>query len=79
MRQSGILRCWNGFGFRVEQRFSAALELCYDAASAAEVPQGLKPSAPADVVCRPEGLLHPEKPPLATLSQLRVRDARRTT
>jgi hypothetical protein len=42
-----------------EQRFSAALEMCPAAASAAEVPRGVKPQRGTTAVCRAEGLLHP--------------------
>ena len=41
----------------VEQRFSAALNECDGAASAAEVPRGLNPTRAA--ICKPERLLHP--------------------
>jgi hypothetical protein len=42
----------------VEQRFSAATRALKMRAASAEVPQGLKHIA-RELVCRPEGLLHP--------------------
>src|ERR1700720_2430950 len=42
------------------------------AASAAEVPQGLKPTRKTRAVCRPEGLLHPASPHYGYTSRARI-------